>query len=75
MQQLETLSRNFRENNDVEKVKSETRNPDMDPLPGSKVLCEGWISLSLPLGTKPIPEYLLFKAKWRRLWFVLQQGT
>ena len=41
MQQLETLSRNFRENNDVEKVKSETRNPDMDPLPGSEVLCEG----------------------------------
>ena len=65
MQQLETLNRNFRENNDVEKVKSETRNQDMDPLPGSEVLCEGWMVLSLPLETKPIPGYSLFKAKWR----------
>ena len=63
MQQLETLNRNFRENNDVEKVKSETRNQDMDPLPGSEVLCEGWmVSNSLTLETKPIPGYSLFKA-------------
>ena len=62
MQQLETLNRNFRENNDVEKVKSETKFQDMDPLPGSEVLCEGWMVKSPPLETKPIPGYSLFKA-------------
>jgi len=47
----------------------------MDPSPGSEVLCEGWMVKSPPLETKPhIPGYSLFKAKWRRRWFVLQQG-
>jgi len=55
-------------------VKSETKDQDMDPLPGSEVLCEGWMVKSPPLETKPIPGYSLFKAKWRRRWFVLQQG-
>jgi len=46
----------------------------MDPFPVSEVLCEGWMVKSPPLETKPIPGYSLFKAKWRRRWFVLQQG-
>ena len=43
-------------------MKSETKDQDMDPLPGSEVLCEGWMVKSPPLETKPIPGYSLFKA-------------
>jgi len=45
----------------------------MDPHPESEVLCEGWMVKSPPLDAKPTP-YSLYKPKWRRRWFVLQQG-
>ena len=38
------------------------KNQDMDPLPGSEVLHEGYMVKSPPLETKPIPGYSLFKA-------------
>lgn len=50
----------------------------MEALPAiSEVLCEGWMVKSPPVPpveTKIIPGYSLFKARWRRRWFVLQQG-
>jgi len=47
----------------------------MEALPAiSEVLCEGWMVKSPPVETKTIPGYSLFKARWRRRWFVLQQG-